>query len=193
MRSSYCDYRVDSCIQRMFGRVWNWREKYGSWKSNSLWSDYFRRAASSVRWLDLQRKPNSQRRYRSLYVCGSVGPNAARRFPRRQHGNYFWNPDHKRQFQLWCLSFRFQGSVQRSIVGSDGRERNDRKHSGANQSTACHTAARAIYESTLEVVSDGVKTADLGGHVGTTEFTDQVIHRVRTKLDVWSSLADIEP
>jgi isocitrate/isopropylmalate dehydrogenase len=58
---------------------------------------------------------------------------------------------------------------------------------------ACHTAARAIYESTLEAVSDGVKTADLGGHVGTTEFTDQVIHRVRTKLDVWSSLADIEP
>ena len=58
---------------------------------------------------------------------------------------------------------------------------------------ACHTAARAIYESTLEAVSDGVKTADLGGHAGTTEFTDQVIHRVRTKLDVWSSLADIEP
>jgi hypothetical protein len=29
--------------------------------------------------------------------------------------------------------------------------------------------------------------------VGPTEFTDQVIHRVRTKLDVWSSLADIEP
>jgi isocitrate dehydrogenase (NAD+) len=58
---------------------------------------------------------------------------------------------------------------------------------------ASHLAARAIYESTLEAVSEGVRTADLGGHSGTVEFTDDVIHRVRTKLDVWSSLADIEP
>lgn len=57
--------------------------------------------------------------------------------------------------------------------------------------TACHSAARAIYEATLEAVSDGVRTADLGGQSSTTEFTDEVIHRVRTKLDVWSSLADI--
>jgi isocitrate/isopropylmalate dehydrogenase len=55
-----------------------------------------------------------------------------------------------------------------------------------------HTAARGIYEATLEAVSDGVRTADLGGHAGTTQFTDEVIHRVRTKLEVWSSLADIE-
>lgn len=59
--------------------------------------------------------------------------------------------------------------------------------------TPCHTAARAIYESTLEAVSEGVRTADLGGHAGTTEFTDEVIRRVRTKLDVWNSLSDIEP
>jgi isocitrate/isopropylmalate dehydrogenase len=57
---------------------------------------------------------------------------------------------------------------------------------------ACHSAARAVYEATLETVSDGVKTADLGGHATTTEFTDEVVRRVRTKLDVWSSLADIE-
>jgi isocitrate/isopropylmalate dehydrogenase len=57
---------------------------------------------------------------------------------------------------------------------------------------ACHLAARAIYESTLEAVSEGVRTADLGGHSGTAEFTDDVIHRVGTKLEVWSSLADIE-
>jgi isocitrate/isopropylmalate dehydrogenase len=56
--------------------------------------------------------------------------------------------------------------------------------------SAHHSAARAIYEATLEAVSDGVKTADLGGHSSTTEFTDEVIQRVRTKLDVWSSLAD---
>ena len=39
-------------------------------------------------------------------------------------------------------------------------------------------AARAIRESCLEAVSDGVRTADLGGHAGTTEFTDEVISRV---------------
>src|SRR5579872_400158 len=57
---------------------------------------------------------------------------------------------------------------------------------------AAHTASRAIYESALETVSDGVRTADLGGNASTTEFTDEVIRRVRTKIDVWSSLADID-
>src|ERR1700674_4207288 len=55
-----------------------------------------------------------------------------------------------------------------------------------------HRASRAIYESALEAVSDGVRTADLGGHASTTEFTDEVVRRVRTKVDVWSSLADVE-
>ena len=49
-------------------------------------------------------------------------------------------------------------------------------------------AARAIYESALETVAAGVKTPDLGGHAGTTEFTDAVIARLRTKLEIWSSL-----
>jgi isocitrate/isopropylmalate dehydrogenase len=55
-----------------------------------------------------------------------------------------------------------------------------------------HQASRAIYESALEAVSDGVRTADLGGHASTTDFTDEVIRRVRTKIDVWSSLADVQ-
>ena len=50
------------------------------------------------------------------------------------------------------------------------------------------TASRAIRESCLEAVSEGVRTADLGGHVGTSEFTDEVIRRTRTKLDVWATL-----
>jgi isocitrate/isopropylmalate dehydrogenase len=54
-----------------------------------------------------------------------------------------------------------------------------------------HRASRAVYESTLEAISNGVRTADLGGHTGTREFTDEVLKRVRTKLDVWSSLADV--
>jgi isocitrate/isopropylmalate dehydrogenase len=49
-------------------------------------------------------------------------------------------------------------------------------------------ASRAIYESVFEAVFEGVKTADLGGHAATTEFTDDVIRRVRTKLEVWGTL-----
>ena len=49
-------------------------------------------------------------------------------------------------------------------------------------------AGRAIREACLEAVADGVRTADLGGHEGTTSFTDDVIRRTRTKLDVWGSL-----
>jgi isocitrate/isopropylmalate dehydrogenase len=49
-------------------------------------------------------------------------------------------------------------------------------------------SARAIREACLEGVADGVRTADLGGHVGTSEFTDEVIRRTRSKLDVWATL-----
>jgi 3-isopropylmalate dehydrogenase len=49
-------------------------------------------------------------------------------------------------------------------------------------------ASRAIYESVLEATATGVRTPDLGGHSTTTEFTDEVISRVRTKIDIWSSL-----
>src|SRR5713226_8325097 len=55
-----------------------------------------------------------------------------------------------------------------------------------------HRASRAIYESALEAVSDGMRTADLGGHASTSDFTNEVIRRVRTKIDVWSALADVE-
>src|SRR6266700_4355900 len=53
-------------------------------------------------------------------------------------------------------------------------------------------ASRSIYEAALETVSDGIRTADLGGQASTTEFTDEVIRRVRTKIDVGSALADVE-
>jgi isocitrate/isopropylmalate dehydrogenase len=53
-------------------------------------------------------------------------------------------------------------------------------------------ASRSIYEAALETVSDGIRTADLGGQATTTEFADEVIRRVRTKIDVWSALADVE-
>jgi isocitrate dehydrogenase (NAD+) len=50
------------------------------------------------------------------------------------------------------------------------------------------TASRAIRESCFEAASAGVRTADLGGHAGTSEFTDDVIDRVRTKLEVWTTI-----
>jgi isocitrate dehydrogenase (NAD+) len=49
-------------------------------------------------------------------------------------------------------------------------------------------AGRAIRESALEAVAHGIRTADLGGHAGTTEFTDEVIRRVKSKLEVWAAL-----
>jgi isocitrate dehydrogenase (NAD+) len=49
-------------------------------------------------------------------------------------------------------------------------------------------AARAIREACFEAVADGVRTADLGGHTGTREFTDDVVTRTRSKLDVWATL-----
>jgi isocitrate/isopropylmalate dehydrogenase len=49
-------------------------------------------------------------------------------------------------------------------------------------------ASRAIRESCLEAVGEGTRTADLGGHSSSSEFTDEVIRRVRQKLDIWSAL-----
>lgn len=49
-------------------------------------------------------------------------------------------------------------------------------------------AARAIREASLEAVADGIRTADLGGHATTTEFTEEVRRRVRQKLEVWATL-----
>jgi isocitrate/isopropylmalate dehydrogenase len=49
-------------------------------------------------------------------------------------------------------------------------------------------AGRAIRESCLEAVADGIRTADLGGHSATDEFTDEVIRRTKQKLEVWAAL-----
>jgi isocitrate dehydrogenase (NAD+) len=53
---------------------------------------------------------------------------------------------------------------------------------------AAERASRAVYESVLETVATGTRTIDLGGHATTSEFTDAVVEKVRTKVDVWSSL-----
>jgi isocitrate/isopropylmalate dehydrogenase len=45
-------------------------------------------------------------------------------------------------------------------------------------------ASRAIREACLEALAAGVRTADLGGDAGTSEFTDEVIRRTKQKLEV---------
>ncbi len=51
-----------------------------------------------------------------------------------------------------------------------------------------HVASRAIYEAVLEACATGIKTPDLGGSATMSEFTDAVVARVATKVEVWSSL-----
>jgi isocitrate dehydrogenase (NAD+) len=67
------------------------------------------------------------------------------------------------------------GAALLHYVAEDGRPEAD-------------VASRAIYESVLEATATGVRTFDLGGTASMTEFTDEVISRVRTKIDIWSSL-----
>jgi len=61
-------------------------------------------------------------------------------------------------------------------------------HAADRHGPDAEQASRAIYEAALETVAAGVKTPDLGGGAGTTQFTTAVVERIATKLDVWSSL-----
>jgi isocitrate/isopropylmalate dehydrogenase len=60
------------------------------------------------------------------------------------------------------------GAVLRYAIARHGRD--------------AEAASRAIYEAAFEAVAAGTKTPDLGGHSATTEFTDAVLERVRTKV-----------
>jgi isocitrate/isopropylmalate dehydrogenase len=62
------------------------------------------------------------------------------------------------------------------------------RHAADRHGPAADRASRAIYEAVLEAVGAGIKTPDLGGHAGTTEFTTAVVDRIRNKIEVWSSL-----
>ena len=52
------------------------------------------------------------------------------------------------------------------------------RHAADRTEPQAERASRAIYEGALETVAAGVRTPDLGGHAGTTEFTDAVVERV---------------
>jgi isocitrate dehydrogenase (NAD+) len=58
----------------------------------------------------------------------------------------------------------------------------------AHTDEAGQQAGRAIREACLEAVAEGCRTADLSGHAGSREFTDEVIRRIKSKLEVWSAL-----
>lgn len=58
----------------------------------------------------------------------------------------------------------------------------DRGHADAER------AARALYEAVLETTAAGVRTPDLGGGASTSEVIEEVVSRVGTKIEVWSSL-----
>src|SRR3954463_7890026 len=61
-------------------------------------------------------------------------------------------------------------------------------YAGLEGHEGAHEASRAVYEAALEATATGVRTPDLGGHSTSSEFTDEVISRVRTKIEIWSSL-----
>jgi isocitrate/isopropylmalate dehydrogenase len=50
--------------------------------------------------------------------------------------------------------------------------------------TTMQRAGNAIRKACLSAIHDGVRTADLGGESGTTEFADAVIARVRELLSL---------
>jgi isocitrate/isopropylmalate dehydrogenase len=61
-------------------------------------------------------------------------------------------------------------------------------HAGERHGVGADRASRAIYEAAIETVAAGIKTFDLGGSAGTTEFTTAVVNLIRTKIEVWSTL-----
>jgi isocitrate dehydrogenase (NAD+) len=64
------------------------------------------------------------------------------------------------------------------------------RYIGERGGGAALPASRAVYEAVLEATAAGIRTPDLGGHATTTEVSDEVIARVRTKLEIWSSLSE---
>jgi isocitrate/isopropylmalate dehydrogenase len=61
------------------------------------------------------------------------------------------------------------------------------RHAAERHGPAAERASRAVSEAALEAVASGIKTPDLGGAAGTTAFTDQVVERLRTKVEVWGT------
>ena len=79
---------------------------------------------------------------------------------------------------------RAPGQERREPAGDDPR----RSRRPGLRGREPEQASRAIREASLEAIAEGIRTADLAGHAGTSEFTDEVIRRTKSKLEVWSTL-----
>ena len=55
-------------------------------------------------------------------------------------------------------------------------------HAGEAGAEEAQRCSRAVYQAVFAATAAGVRTPDLGGHAGTTEFTDEVIRRIRLAL-----------
>jgi isocitrate dehydrogenase (NAD+) len=55
-------------------------------------------------------------------------------------------------------------------------------HAAGRGDPAVEKASRAIYDAVFEATAEGIRTPDLGGHAGMTEFTSEVVSRVESKL-----------
>ena len=55
-------------------------------------------------------------------------------------------------------------------------------HAGEAGAEEAQRCSRAVYQAVFGTTAAGVRTPDLGGHAGTTEFTDDVIRRIRLAL-----------
>jgi isocitrate dehydrogenase (NAD+) len=55
-------------------------------------------------------------------------------------------------------------------------------YAGVAGVAGAHRASGAVYEAVFDTAAVGIRTPDLKGHAGTTEFTDAVIERVRAQL-----------
>ena len=56
------------------------------------------------------------------------------------------------------------------------------RHAADRHGAQVARASKAIYEAAFATVGAGVKTPDLGGHAGTTEFTSAVVERVQAAV-----------
>jgi isocitrate/isopropylmalate dehydrogenase len=57
------------------------------------------------------------------------------------------------------------------------------EHAGYGGATQCAIASSALRDATLSAAADGVRTFDLGGEASTSEVVEEVIKRVRTRLE----------
>jgi isocitrate dehydrogenase (NAD+) len=55
-------------------------------------------------------------------------------------------------------------------------------HAAERGARQAEEASRAVYEAVLEATAAGIRTPDLGGHAGTSQFTNEVIMRTQAKL-----------